>query len=205
MCVWLVKRPLLVSVSEAMLNHPNVDLLNAGMSLFLKLITVPITDQIGSLIHQLVTGITLSSPLLKIRSMLLHEYLHHATYSTVSPVLQDADSYSPDHDVLTEILTQYAQEQRVEAKIVESGCLCALMAICECYQDDLARSSLVQWCTQQATTYSENAIIAQATLKCLCRLWKSRRCSSELNDRRTNLSSSLSGEITVILCFASRV
>lgn len=99
MCVWLVKRPLLVSVSEAMLNHPNVDLLNAGMSLFLKLITVPITDQIGSLIHQLVTGITLSSPLLKIRSMLLHEYLHHATYSTVSPVLQDADSYSPDHDV----------------------------------------------------------------------------------------------------------
>ena len=137
--------------------------------------------------------------------MLLHEYLHHATYSTVSPVLQDADSYSPDHDVLTEILTQYAQEQRVEAKIEESCCLCALMAVCECYQDDLARSSLVQWCTQQATTYSENAIIAQATLKCLCRLWKSRRCSSELNDRRTNLSSSLSGEITVILCFASRV
>mgnify|MGYP001101649047 CR=1 FL=1 len=66
MCVWLVKRPLLVSVSEAMLNHPNVDLLNAGMSLFLKLITVPITDQIGSLIHQLVTGITLSSPLVVI-------------------------------------------------------------------------------------------------------------------------------------------
>ena len=200
-----MKRPLLIAVSEAMLNHSNVDLLNTGMSLFLKLVTVPITNQIGSLIHQLVTGITVSSPLLKIRSTLLHEYLHHARYSTVSPVLPDADSYSPDHHVLPGVLTQYAQEQRVEAKIEECCCLCALMAACECYQEDLARSSLVQWCTQQATTYNENEIIVQATLKCLCRLWKSRRGSNGLNNRSTNLSSSISREIAVILCFASGV
>lgn len=170
-------------VIKEVLKNPNVELLNTVMSLLLKIMTVPITEQIGQLAHQLVTEIVLSSPLIQIRSALLHDYLHHTEYSTSIPIFQDSESYSPDHHLFPSVLTRYIQDQSLEAKIEECCCLCASVAACESYQEDLAKSPLIQWCTHQAEQYSENEVIVEATLKCLCRLWESTLFWSVLRNR----------------------
>ena len=151
----------------------STDLVNVVLNLLIKVLAVPLDGSLGNVIHHLVLNQSSPLPLLQVRCSLIHSLLHHASFTGSQPDFPDAATYTPNHELIRTVFSQYVRTLSKPSKIEECCSLCTSLAICADYQQDLLNNGIFSWCLSQAQYLKEDALVVQATALCITTLWRS--------------------------------
>lgn len=151
----------------------STDLVNVVLNLLIKVLAVPLDGSLGNVIHHLVLNQSSPLPLLQVRCSLIHSLLHHASFTGSHPDFPDAATYTPNHELIRTVFSQYVRTLSKPSKIEECCNLCTSLATCADYQQDLLNNGIFSWCLSQAQLLKEDALVVQATALCITTLWRS--------------------------------
>ena len=170
---WVAAQPILLHLVNATSKATSTDLLNVVLTLLVKVLSVSLDGSLGSAIHHLLLNQSSSLPLLQVRCSLVHTLLHHASFTGSQPDFPDSTTYVPDHELIRTAFSSYVRSLSKPSKIEECCGLCASIATCDDYQQDLLDSGIVAWCLSQSQFLKEDTLVVQATAMCMTALWRS--------------------------------